>query len=100
MRFAWLFVALAACSTTFPPRPPPPDRDGLSTPLGAACAKLRELGCPEGQPTKQARTCYEHLTSLPPAVEVPSQCILAANTQDAVRACGDANTTRFRCAVP
>lgn len=102
-------LALIACRPTLPGNDMAPihapayatsDRDGLETELGVACLRLRRLGCPEGFVTKRGRTCFEHLTTLTAIVEVPTACVKAAATQDDVRACGNANTTRFRCIMP
>lgn len=104
-----LAIVLVACRPTLPGSDMDPihapayatsDRDGLETELGAVCLRLRRLGCPEGFVTKRGRTCFEHLTTLTAIADVPASCVKAAATQDDVRACGNADTTRFRCIMP
>ncbi len=99
LRVVLTTAALFACRPAPPPvEPSPVARDGLGTTLGAACVRLRDLGCPEGGPTKQGRTCFEHLSGLAELVDVPAACVAGASSRDAVRACGSSATTRFRCA--
>jgi hypothetical protein len=106
-------LVLAACiPPAIPPEPPgfidiptvaapsdagADDPDGKGTDLGEACAELRALGCPEGQPLRPDLTCYQHLLGLSAIVTVPAKCLRTAASQDAVRACGDDTTLRFRC---
>jgi hypothetical protein len=112
MRSSVLALAMVACVTCLrrtetpdagpPPRAPDssapsPDRDGIGTPLGDACANLRRLGCPEGSPDR-GRTCFENLTLRGVLVTVPIVCVADANSSEALRACGDDRTLRFRCA--
>jgi len=53
---AILFVAgVALGSTCHPPPTPVEPKDTADCP--AACEKLRELGCPEGQPLEDGTTC-------------------------------------------
>lgn len=92
-------VLVAACHT-IPTRPPPQDVEGLSTPIGEACAAIQKLGCPEGAPDpKTGRTCFQTLTTASTTlhVEVPTACLTASVSPEAVRLCGDANTIRVQC---
>lgn len=73
------------------------DADGLGTSLGNACKRLRELGCSEGFPLRGGQTCYEHLIAMSTIVGVPSDCVAAAADSNAVQACGNSGTLRFRC---
>jgi hypothetical protein len=83
------------------PTPAPPyDGDGgngLGAIVGDACAKLRELHCPEGEPLPSGRTCYEHLVTLSAFADVPASCVAEATSVDRVRECGGPSTVRFRC---
>jgi hypothetical protein len=116
MKRAALLLVLIGCRSTpvpiSPDGPSPPSYvdiptpaptydgdggDGLGTLVGGACARLRELGCPEGAPTASGRTCYEHLTTLSAVADVPAECVRDASTVAVVRACGASNTVRFRC---
>lgn len=94
-------LALVAC---LPPRlpdvPPPTDRDGIGTDIGAACEVLRRVGCPEGFPARTGRTCFEAYSRAAELVDVPTVCLQAATTEDDIRACGDSNTLRVRCILP
>lgn len=102
MRAIWIAVALIACTPELPPKPPyaSSDRDAPDTPLGAACARLRHLGCPEGYPNRRGRTCFETLASSGELVAIPDVCIRASATIADVRSCGDASTMRVRCVLP
>jgi hypothetical protein len=98
-------VALAACHVApppdVPPGPPIPEGDEESTPLGKMCVRLRELRCSEGEPrTKngKTRTCYQAMTATEDNAPIPVECVIAAPTQEAARACGDpARQITFRC---
>lgn len=72
------------------------DRDGRGTDLGEACAKLRALGCPEGEPDG-LRTCYQHLLFVSAVFEVPSACVRLAPDVATLRACRGPEDVRFRC---
>jgi hypothetical protein len=117
MKRAALLLVLVACRTTpapfSPDGPSPPTYvdiptpapayagdggDGLGTLVGDACARLRELGCPEGAPMAVGRTCYEHLVTLSAVATVPAACLRDSTSVAAIRACGTSNTVRFRCA--
>jgi hypothetical protein len=108
-------VSLVACDgdTIFPrcddPKHPCPpvepdypasDRDGLGTPIGDACDRLRRMGCPEGFRSGKDRTCFESYTAASRLASVPSACIRSSVTQGEVRACGDARSVRVRCVLP
>lgn len=105
---ALLALALVACRAPspddLPPRPPAPyspsGRDGLDTPIGEVCAVLRTVGCPEGYPNRRGRTCWETYTSAAEFASVPVDCLRAATTINAVRACGDAAQITVRCVLP
>lgn len=87
--------AIACCTPAVSPAPV--DRDGRGTALGKACEHLRALGCPEGQPNRRGRTCFETMTSAAKVAPVPDACLHDAPTQDAVRSCGTVDTVRVRC---
>lgn len=54
--FAILFLASISLGATCKPAPTPVEpKDTADCP--AACEKLRELGCPEGQPLEDGTTC-------------------------------------------
>lgn len=95
-------LVVVACGSTWSPPPisPPTDRDGPGNPMGQACIRLREVGCPEGWPSRSGRTCFETLTSAAELASVPSACLAGARSVDDVRACGSANTVRVRCIMP
>jgi hypothetical protein len=90
-------LVLAACANVPVVAPVDVDRDQVGTPLGAACANLRTLACPEGSPTELGETCFEHLTKLSATAAIPTACVTGAKTQDALRACGSDAQVRFRC---
>lgn len=105
MRVVILFVGLLAgeCQKT-PPAPPAPlptdagpeaaapeagpvdeDASPRESVCARACARLKELGCKEGLAASCVATCEraqaEHLTDLHP------DCLAAASTKEAARAC-------------
>lgn len=98
-------AAFPACPPPAPPDPPPSTtypyaegaRDGLGTPLGDLCHRLRAARCEEGLPTRMGITCYEHLVRAQSIFSVPVNC--AATTPDEIRACGNDQTLKFRCRV-
>ena len=107
------FVSACACTQpaekpwdAVPPAPKLPEGDGLDTPLGAACAHLRELGCPEGEARTRngkTRTCYQTMLLAQDSTKatVPVECVRGAPTREAVRECGDRNRDiTFRCLAP
>lgn len=65
MRTAITFLALvtgllvAGCPLPGPPEPPgpPPGPHPQGATCVTACAKLNELGCPEGEPTPDGKSC-------------------------------------------
>lgn len=94
-----VLLVVISCSSN-PARPAPtPDRDGLSTPLGQTCAKLRAVGCSDGLPSQDGRrTCYERLVDRVALVPVPTECVVREATDlEGVRRCGGPSTLRFRC---
>ena len=98
----FVLLGLASCRATASETPAenpnlPPDRLGLSTDIGKACARLQELKCPEGNDTKSGKTCYETLRARDHLLPVPAQCVKDAATIELVRACGGPETLRFRC---
>lgn len=112
---AVVLLACVGCNKEGPPPDVPPDDgkheigDGIGTPIGDACSRLRKVGCPEGfpdprakNPDGSARTCYQAYThaSTSLGVEVPAVCIKAAPSIEDVRACGNANMIRVRCIQP
>lgn len=81
------------------PGPPTPvvvplQQDGS---IEEACSNLRLVGCSEGQPTKAGLSCFDHLTKLSKTVSVPAGCVSKAMSKEAIRLCGDENSTYFRC---
>jgi hypothetical protein len=108
-----ILIALASCLNGCTPSnvvPPPPDADGSivvivtvtdsgiseAAPAPAdcprMCAKLHDLGCPEGEFSDCASVCTKNLND-PGFRPPPVSCVLSASSQDAVRACG------LRCVV-
>jgi len=94
----FLTLCLNACTCPQPnahaPAPIPQDAttiDGATLgPCGFACARYRELGCPEGAPTRATHSCEEvcenaaaHGIDLGGA----STCTAVAGTCQEVRAC-------------
>lgn len=82
MRVALLGLFLTAC----PPAPHvPPVGDAGPNPAGAVCTHLAALDCPEGKDAGcvavTRRVMSSGLTSF------DARCVLAAPTQEAVRAC-------------
>jgi hypothetical protein len=74
------------------------DTDGLSSPAGKACERLRAVGCPEGDPDPRTRkTCYQRLQSEAELTTIPYECVRNAKDAEAVRSCGTKATLRFRC---
>lgn len=74
------------------------DRDGNGTDLGACCHSLRLHGCYEGMARQGGQTCYEHLLTLEAVgIPIPAVCVAEATSAEAIRACGDSTTLRFRC---
>lgn len=80
MRYLALLL-LAACSPApvSPPAPTTVDPGGCEK----ACAKLRELPCPEGKPQ-----CEEACVSAVKLRPLPLDCWADAGTKEAARACG------------
>jgi len=58
--FVVVMMAGATCQTPYPPPIPIEPNDTENCP--AACEKLRELGCPEGQPLEDGTTCEKFCT--------------------------------------
>lgn len=107
---AALSAACVCCRPTTTVQPPPseipppaplPDGDGLDTPLGLMCQRLRQLACEEGfARTKngRTRTCYQAMTLASEVASIPVACVTYAASQEDVRACGDpAREITFRC---
>lgn len=95
---ACMVCCRAAASS--PSSPPSSEVDGgPPADLSAACARLSILGCPEALPGLGGEPCDVRLRREADLVGVPSACVADAGTVAAVRACGDAATIRFRCAI-
>lgn len=112
-----LLLLLAGCRAQIPPPEPGwveaptvaisdagSDRDGMGTDLGEACHSLRLHGCYEGVARQgstvrpDGQTCYERLLALEAVgIPIPARCVADAASADAIRACGTAQTLRFRC---
>lgn len=58
------------------------------SPCGRACASLRRLDCPEGQPSRGGVSCYRTCLRMASLERIPAECWASAVTVDAVRACG------------
>ena len=92
----WILLMIVGCRVE---SPHPVDRDGIGTEIGDACRSLRAAGCPEGEPLRADRTCYEHLTDLSERTLIPTTCVRDAAGAAEVRRCGTKDTLRFRCEV-
>lgn len=113
MTRSWLLVLtlmLTACPLRdpMPVEPMPPDWypaagtplvvevDGSpsaeQSPCGRACASLRRLGCPEGQPSRKGVSCYRTCLEMASLERIPAECWASAGTVADLRACG-----RVRC---
>ncbi len=69
---------------------PEPEAD---SPCSQACETLRRVGCPEGAPSSQGETCAAVCRrAILDGYHLPATCIAAADSKEAVRACG-----RVRC---
>lgn len=99
MKRALLALVLVACGSPAKRVNAPVDELPPPNPIVAAteedaraCAVVASLGCPEAAMClgvmSVART--DHIT-------VPSACLAAAKTVDALRKCGDASTLTFDC---
>jgi hypothetical protein len=55
--FVFLFLAATLLGATCKPPPPQPVEPKDTADCPAACEKLRELGCPEGDPLEDGTTC-------------------------------------------
>lgn len=93
-------LALSACScprAPGSPAPPPPIPQDASTVDGAAytpcdmaCARYRQLGCPEGSPTSAGHPCEEVCQNAAAhGVDLagPVACAGSAPTCEVVRSC-------------
>lgn len=105
MKLALLaLIALPACRGEPATQQIVTDREGVGTPNGEACQRLREVGCVEGFP-KNGRTCFEHLQERGNLnIPIPTDCIVDAGDRESVRRCGTdlelALTFRCRDAGP
>jgi hypothetical protein len=87
----------ADCGRSVPPPVAPPVDAGIaeagaSSSCAAACARLAELECPEGAPTKGGESCEAVCISASSVQAFPLACISVAGSVEEVRACG-----RVRC---
>jgi hypothetical protein len=87
-------LLLATCCTPQGQDPKPPlletsdggeDSASLMTTCGKACAKLRELQCPEGSPTLSGARCYDVCQNA--GVLVNPECVMSAKSVAMVRRC-------------
>lgn len=79
---------------------PAQDRDAPSSPIGRTCVSLQRVGCPEGDPLPNGRSCYDHLSDVALRINIPTRCVEDATTAADVRSCGDGKTElRFRCRI-
>lgn len=84
MKLAIVFAALiAACSAT-PKIDPEPLPDGGASIPAAVCRHLSSLDCPEGKDGCVAVTRRVMSSGI---VAFDARCVLAATTQETVRAC-------------
>ena len=94
----WCGDAANPCPLVDPNYPEDPSTDGVGSLEGRACRNLRRLGCSEGfRDPRTTHTCYERVRKEEQLLSAPNECVITAQTQDAVRACGTKDTLRFRC---
>lgn len=77
-------VLLLACSPSVASPPP------AETPetCAAACSRFRVLGCEEGDPTPEGKTCEDVCTAAGSAhVSLDTACVTRASSCEAARAC-------------
>jgi len=86
-------VLLVACSC----EPLPPEPPIVVVDAEGPCGNLRRLGCPEGKPNANGRTCEQMLAGAAEVAHVPTECLATARDVADVRACGSDLTLRVRC---
>ena len=97
---ACLAVVTVACASEGATRtasPEPPAKDVSGERFAVACANLRKLGCPEGEPNARGVTCSASLERASHLAPVDAGCLSNATDVDAVRACGGVDQVRVRC---
>ncbi len=79
-------VALAAACGGHLPTPRKPARPDL---CAAACSHLRDLGCPEGEPTPGGATCEDWCTAVEDsgAATLNPECLAGVKSCSEVDAC-------------
>ncbi len=84
MGYRHLILLLAlSCSPTPVPQP-------AETPAScsAACARWREMGCEEGQPTAEGKTCEDVCLHVGEAgIGLDTACVQQASSCEAARSC-------------
>jgi hypothetical protein len=76
-----LLVLLVGCEV-LPPRPP------VTETCANACANLRRLGCPEGEPTEAGASCEQVCDNAQASpAPLPTGCVAQATTCDAATNC-------------
>jgi hypothetical protein len=86
----WAFLVYGAVLlTACPPEPvtPTPSPDGAAPvgPCAAACARLRDLRCPEGEPSPGGVSCEQVCAEV--GELMATSCIVAAQDVPAIHRC-------------
>ena len=82
-----LWLAAASCAPAAPTRHSVP----AETPetCASACTRFRELGCEEGDPTPEGKTCEDVCTQAGAAhIELDTACVVRSSSCDEARSCG------------
>ena len=85
MRAVLLTLTLVGCTAVDVPHRPPADPSGCP----AACERLRELGCPEGDPTPEGAPCEAVCREVQASQlgVIDTQCLIAAPSCAAAGEC-------------
>jgi hypothetical protein len=103
-RLAFLALLFAACSSAkvLPVEPPAVvvfPRDGGAGCCEPACARMRESGCPEGDPSETGESCEDlcrRITAM--RIDMGACCVAASRTKDELLSCGTTKSARaVRC---
>jgi hypothetical protein len=82
---AWCIAWCIACGPT--PVPGPAPRETPET-CASACENFRKLGCEEGDPTPEGKTCEDVCTQAGQSyVGLDTQCVTRATSCEEARAC-------------